>query len=115
VCSLPRRTRLSGRHQNAFGLEDNANGPLSRDTYTVAERLRDAGYVTGAIGKWHLEVGYNDKNKPYYSREHLPHRHGFEEIFSGYTQAYHATYDLDMSTTEDQLDALVGAIKECVY
>jgi arylsulfatase A-like enzyme len=99
-CIPSRAGLVSGRHQNAFGLEDNANGPLSHDEYTVAERLRDAGYVTGAIGKWHLEVGYNEKNKPYYSREHLPHRHGFEEIFSGYTQDYHATYDLAGNTIE---------------
>lgn len=100
-CIPSRAGLVTGRHQNAFGLEDNANGPLSHDEYTVAERLRDAGYVTGMVGKWHLEVGYNDKNKPYYSRDHLPHRHGFEEIFSGYLQDYQANYDLAGNTIED--------------
>jgi hypothetical protein len=47
---------ITGRHQNAFGLEDNNLGPLSHDEYTIAERLRDVGYVTGMVGKWHLDL-----------------------------------------------------------
>lgn len=105
-CIPSRAALVVGRHQNTFGLEDNADGPLSHDETTVAERLRGAGYVTGAIGKWHLEVGYDRQNKPYYSREHLPHRHGFEEIFSGYTQNYQATFDLAGNTIENGPQAL---------
>lgn len=100
-CIPSRAGLIVGQNQNAFGMEDNASGPLSHEQYTIAERLQDAGYVTGMIGKWHLEVGYDDQNKPYYSRDHLPHRHGFEEIFSGYMQGYQANFDLAGNTIED--------------
>jgi len=100
-CIPSRAGLVVGRHQNAFGMEDNSDGPLPHDETTVAERLRDAGYVTGMVGKWHLEVGYDKQNKPYYSRNHLPHRHGFEEIFCGYLQDYQATFDLAGNTIAD--------------
>lgn len=93
-CIPSRAGLMAGRHQNAFGLDDNLGGPLSHDEYTIAERLRDAGYVTGMVGKWHLEIGFNENNQPYSSRDHLPDRHGFEEIFAGYLGRYHATFDL---------------------
>lgn len=52
------------------------------------------------VGKWHLEIEYLDQPLPDGRRyrhaiEHYPHRHGFEEIFAGYTQHYEATFDLE--------------------
>lgn len=38
---------------------------IRKDQYTVANLLRDAGYNTGAVGKWHLglgEGGFNNQN-----------------------------------------------------
>lgn len=94
-CIPSRAAVVSGRHQNAFGLDDNLGGPLSFDEFTVPERLREAGYVTGMIGKWHLELGFDENLRAYFSPDHLPHRHGFDEVYMGYMQRYRANYDLD--------------------
>ncbi len=80
-CSPSRAGLLTGRYQQRFGHEcnpepdavalgDQAPGlPLSETT--LANVLGDAGYVTGAIGKWHLG------DAPQY----WPNRRGFDEWF----------------------------------
>ncbi|MGI9470786.1 MAG: sulfatase [Rubripirellula sp.] len=80
-CSPSRAGLLTGRYQQRFGHEcnpepnayvmgDDAPGlPLSETT--LANVLQDAGYVTGAVGKWHLGDA-----KPYW-----PNRRGFDEWF----------------------------------
>lgn len=95
-CVPSRAGIISGRHQNVFGLEENPMGPLSHDEYTIAERLSDAGYVTGMVGKWHLEG-----NDPVSSVDYLPHTHGFEEYFCGNMQNYHASHDLKGNALEN--------------
>jgi len=54
---------------------------------TVADRMREAGYVTGAFGKWHL--GFKD--------EYNPLKRGFDEFFGellGHVDYYrHRYYD----------------------
>ena len=44
-------------------------GNLSLACYTMAEALRDAGYATGMVGKWHLG-----------NKEHSPAEQGFEDM-----------------------------------
>ena len=58
-CSPTRAGLLTGRYQTRFGHEFNPAGPKSTnglplDQTTIADRLKAAGYATGAIGKWHL-------------------------------------------------------------
>ena len=43
---------------------------------TLAEVLHDAGYATAHIGKWHLGLPTNDRDKP------TPDRHGFDHWFA---------------------------------
>ncbi len=79
LCAPTRAALMVGRYQQRFGFEHNP-GPrqitdpafgLPTGVPTLAERLRDAGYATGAIGKWHL--GYREGSRPL--------DRGFQEFF----------------------------------
>ncbi|NME69150.1 sulfatase-like hydrolase/transferase [Flammeovirga aprica] len=88
VCSPSRAGFITGRHQVKFGYDNNLGGnqpgfdpeylglPLSEKT--IATRLKDLGYKTALIGKWHLG------SLPKYH----PTKRGFEE-FWGYTSGGH--------------------------
>jgi arylsulfatase A-like enzyme len=70
VCSPTRAGLLTGRYQQRFGHEFNPGGGrrpnggavgLPKDERTIADGLKDAGYSTAIVGKWHLgsEEGYH--------------------------------------------------------
>ena len=77
VCSPSRAGLLTGRYQQRFGFEFlPRDGPESGDglppeEVTLAHALREAGYVTGMVGKWHL--GSHEKFNPI--------NRGFDEFF----------------------------------
>ena len=79
VCSPSRAALLTGRvhlRSGMYGRQQGVFFPDSRaglpaEEITVAEALRDAGYVTGIVGKWHLG----------HLPEYLPTRHGFDSWF----------------------------------
>ena len=63
LCSPTRAALLTGRSQHAAGMRGVSNmrsgfphllGHVSNHTATMAEVLRDQGYATFALGKWHL-------------------------------------------------------------
>lgn len=70
---------LTGKFQTRFGYEFNPVGHhnadprvgIPRSEITIAELLRDSGYATAIVGKWHIgaSAGAN------------PLRHGFDEFF----------------------------------
>lgn len=78
-CAASRAALLTGRYQTRFGFEFNPIGAknavpgigLPVTEKTIADRLRDAGYVTGLVGKWHLGG----------TAEFHPQRRGFDEFF----------------------------------
>ncbi len=78
-CSASRAGLMTGRYQTRFGYEfnpigannDDPNVGLPLNQITLAEALRDVGYATGLVGKWHLGGA-----APYH-----PLRHGFDEFF----------------------------------
>ncbi|MDA0347192.1 MAG: sulfatase-like hydrolase/transferase [Verrucomicrobia bacterium] len=113
-CRPSRAGLMSGRYQNRFGLEDNRHNAYPWSEYTVAERLRDAGYMTGMAGKWHLQgqvdslgklpdgsdateeviqagIKYNLGVKDPGQVQH----HGFIEHLSGTMNNYIATHSAD--------------------
>ncbi|MGA1245667.1 MAG: sulfatase-like hydrolase/transferase, partial [Ilumatobacteraceae bacterium] len=63
VCSPTRAALLTGRNHHAVGMRSISNfnsgfphmrGRISPRAATIAEMLRDNGYATFALGKWHL-------------------------------------------------------------
>ncbi len=78
-CAASRAALLAGRYQTRFGFEFNPIGAknaapgigLPGGEKTIADRLRDAGYATGLVGKWHLGG----------TAEFHPQRRGFDEFF----------------------------------
>ncbi|ATL47894.1 N-acetylgalactosamine-6-sulfatase [Chitinophaga caeni] len=86
VCAPSRCMLLTGRHSGHSyirgnyelgGFTDATEGgqmPLPEGTYTIGHMLQNAGYVTGAIGKWGLGMFDNSGN---------PNKQGFD-YFYGY-------------------------------
>lgn len=82
-CSPSRASLLTGRHPQSVGVgvltEDDRPrgyaGSLSLETPTLAERLKEAGYRTSIVGKWHLS---SDTRTP---NETWPTRRGFDEFY----------------------------------
>jgi arylsulfatase A-like enzyme len=76
-CSPTRAGLMTGRYQQRFGHEFNP-GPtpdagfgLALTETTLAQRLKDAGYTTGMVGKWHL-----GQEKPFH-----PLSRGFQSYY----------------------------------
>ncbi len=78
-CSASRAGYMTGRYQTRFGHEFNPTGARNEDPNaglpvgqkTLGDHLREQGYATALIGKWHLggTAKYN------------PMRRGFDEFF----------------------------------
>jgi arylsulfatase B len=78
-CAASRAALMTGRYQTRFGFEFNPIGAANADPAiglpetesTLPDLLRDAGYATALIGKWHLGGA---------ARFH-PQRRGFDDFF----------------------------------
>ena len=80
-CSPTRATVLTGRSNDRAGVENHGYA-LRRQEKVLPKALRDAGYVTGHFGKWHLN-GYRGPGAPILAKDtHHPGVFGFEEWFS---------------------------------
>jgi len=87
TCGPSRAGLITGRMQTRFGAEFNAPRaegvglPLTETT--LATRLKDLGYATGIVGKWHLG-GDADVGAAYH-----PLRRGFDEFFGFHGSMVH--------------------------
>lgn len=91
VCSPARASLMTSRYASEYGILDFIPHPghrlydpgkivgLDGRSVTFAEVLRDAGYVTGLVGKWHLGDWTEASSKEFH-----PTNHGFD-YFMGLT------------------------------
>ena len=86
VCSPSRATLLTGRHHIRTGVYSWIHDP-SQDSHllkrevTLAEVLKDEGYATAHVGKWHLGLPTLRRDKP------TPGEHGFDHWFATWNNA----------------------------
>ena len=81
VCSPTRASVLTGRSNMRTGVESHGYA-LRRQERTLAQALREAGYVTGHFGKWHLN-GLRGPGVPILGEDtHHPGVFGFDEWLS---------------------------------
>ncbi|MBN38785.1 MAG: arylsulfatase [Opitutae bacterium] len=86
VCSPSRATLLTGRHHIRTGVyswihDEGQNSHLLLRERTIAEILKDRGYSTAHIGKWHLGLPTKNRPKP------TPSHHGFDYWFTTWNNA----------------------------
>jgi arylsulfatase A len=78
VCAPSRSSLMTGQHtghtkiRGNKGVKPEGQFPLNSEAVTIAELLKEAGYVTGAFGKWGL--GYPGS-------EGDPNNQGFDEFY----------------------------------
>ncbi len=113
VCAPTRAEFLTGRYYARGGVRGVTTGAerLNTDERTIAEVFREAGYATGAFGKWH-----NGTQHPYH-----PNARGFDEFY-GFTSGHWGDYfspELDHNgklvrgkgyMTDDLTDRAIGFI-----
>ncbi len=93
VCAPSRSSLMSGQHTgNTYirgnrELQPEGQHPMAAEVLTFAEILQDAGYATGAFGKWGLGMA---------DSEGSPNKQGFDEFFGylcqRYAHRYYPTY-----------------------
>mgnify|MGYP006288266841 CR=1 FL=1 len=102
ICSPSRAACLTGRYGSATGVVT-VPGTLRAEEVTVAHRLKEAGYRTGVVGKWHLgnspqSLGFDyspyfRSNGPYYDRKVI--EDDGPALAKGYIEQYNADKAID--------------------
>ncbi len=105
VCAPSRSTLLTGLHtghtpiRGNKGIQPEGQYPLADSVYTLSEIFKDAGYVTGAFGKWGL--GYPGS-------EGDPCNQGFDEFYGYNCQRLAHNYYPYFLRNNYKIDSLAG-------
>lgn len=103
VCSPTRASVLTGKYPSRFGLTNHSgssgpkgpdyplnppavSGHMPLEDVTLAEALKEAGYQTAHVGKWHLQA-HNDT-----SEDHFPREYGFDLNIAGHRMGQPGSY-----------------------
>lgn len=110
LCSPTRAALLTGRNHHSVGVRSVSNfnsgyphmrGHISNHATTVAEVLRDEGYATFAVGKWHLCAMENASAAGPYDQ--WPCQRGFDRFYGfmeGETDQFHPELVYDNHAVE---------------
>ncbi len=111
ICSPSRAALLTGRYGSANGVTTFGKVRLNEGEQTFAQLLRELGYQTGLVGKWHLAdsptslgfdyARYFFSNGPWYNRTVI--EEGKEKIAKGFIEDYNARRAIEfLESTADQ-------------
>ena len=135
LCSPTRAALLTGRNHHEVGMRSvsnfntgfpNMRGHISNHAATVAEVLRDRGYTTFAVGKWHLcQMEDASAAGPY---DQWPCQRGFDRFYGfldGETDQFHPelvydnhavdppkTVEQGYHLSEDLVDRAIGFVHD---
>lgn len=93
-CCPTRASLMTGLYAHQVGLRENGQS-LTRDGITIAEGLKNAGYHTAMVGKWHLSktlwhpvrkkhqkwVDHQVEHEPFAPLETYPVNRGFDKFY----------------------------------
>ena len=101
VCAPSRCSLMTGKHNGHGRIRDNVPHGIHLLTgdRTVAEMLQEAGYRTGAIGKWGLG-NHHESGAPW--------KKGFDEFFGHLDQDHAHIYYTDFLWDDDRVKLLYG-------
>jgi len=113
VCAPSRASILSGRVQGECSLRDNCFDQVLAETNTLGTVMRDAGYVTWAVGKWGI-AGGGESGQPVASHpldRGFDYFYGFLDHMAGHTYYHYEGHirGAFMGITENRTNATASA------
>ncbi len=119
VCSPTRASIMTGKYPARLGITDwigAAQKPtayldhLPLEEVTIAEALKEAGYATGYVGKWHLATSGAADRRQYY-----PDRQGFDINVGGDNSGSPPTYFYPYAKGKRSLETMPPGGKDGEY
>jgi arylsulfatase A-like enzyme len=118
VCSPTRASIMTGKYPARLGITQWIGGPQKPTAYreympleevTIAEALKEAGYATGFVGKWHLST--RDETR----RRYYPDRQGFDVNIGGDWSGAPPTYFYPYERRNRKLETIPPGGEEGEY